>query len=143
MCMLLCTQSAAAIFNKSLTRARSEAYKHQQIKDFRVVGKCPASVGASDESLTGTERNGQKIKTTSWRDQVNACHFRKITAYFEIKSVIGVRHQVVFIGALELEAMRNSSFRSPVLSTAAEVHETLIVTQLLEVLVVVSYYAIA
>ncbi len=62
---------------------------------------------------------------------------------FEIKSVIGVRHQVVFIGALELEAMRNSSFRSPVLSTAAEVHETLVVTQLLEVLVVVSYYAVA
>lgn len=100
----------------------------------------------SDEALTGTEgktANGQKIKTASWRDQVNVCHFRKIAAYFEIKSVIGVRHQVVFIGALELEAMRDSSFRSPIFSIATEVHETLIVTQLLEVLVVVSYYAIA
>lgn len=108
-----------------------------------MVGKRPASVGASEEALTGTERNGQKVKTASWGDQVNACHFRKIAAYFEIKSVIGVRHQVVFIGALELEAMCNSSFRSPVFPIAAEVHETLVVTQLLEVLVVVSYYAIA
>lgn len=67
----------------------------------------------------------------------------KTAAYFEIKSVIGVRHQVVFVGALELEAVCNSPFGSPVLPVAAEVHQTLVVTQLLEVLVVVGYYAVA
>lgn len=65
------------------------------------------------------------------------------STYLEIKSVISIRHQVVFIGALELETMGDSSFRSPILSIATEVHEALIVTQLLEVFVVVSHYSIA
>lgn len=61
---------------------------------------------------------------------------------FEIKGVISIRHQVVFVGALELEAVSDSSFRSPVLPIAAEVHETLVISQLLEVFMVVSYYTV-
>lgn len=47
--------------------------------------------------------------------------------YFEIKGVIGVRHQVIFISALQLEAMCDSPFWASILSIAAEVHKTLIV----------------
>lgn len=39
--------------------------------------------------------------------------------------------------------MRDPALRGSVLPVAAEVHQTLVVAQLLEVLVVVSYYAIA
>lgn len=46
---------------------------------------------------------------------------------FEIKGVIGIRHQVIFIGALKLEAMCDSPFWASILSTTAEVHKTLIV----------------
>lgn len=67
----------------------------------------------------------------------------KMGAYFEVKSVIGVRHQVVLVGALELEAVRDPALRGSILPIATEVHETLVVAQLLEVLVVVSYNAIA
>lgn len=69
--------------------------------------------------------------------------FKSNSTYLEIKSVISIRHQVVFIGALELETMGDSSFRSPILSIATEVHETLIITQLLEVFVVVGHNSIA
>lgn len=65
------------------------------------------------------------------------------TTYFEIKGVIGVRHQVVFVGALKLEAVRYPPFGSPVFPVAAEIHQTLVVSQLLEVLVVVSDYSVA
>lgn len=104
--------------------------------------------GRRQRAGVGVER---ALRPSSWtwgRPRSGSCHSRarcvpELGAYFEVKGVIGVRHQVVLVGALQLEAVRDPALRGSVLAVAAEVHETLVVAQLLEVLVVVSYYAIA
>lgn len=64
-------------------------------------------------------------------------------SYLEVVGVVGVRHQVAVVGALQLEAVRDASVRAAVLAVAAEVGQTFVVAQLLEVLVVVGHPSVA
>lgn len=68
---------------------------------------------------------------------------RSSVGYLEVVGVVGVRHQVAVVGALQLEAVRDASVRVAVLAVAAEVGQTFVVAQLLEVLVVVGHPSVA
>lgn len=48
--------------------------------------------------------------------------------HLEVKGIIGVRHQPIFIGALQFEAMRDPAIRRPILAIAVEVGETVAVS---------------
>lgn len=55
--------------------------------------------------------------------------------HLEVEGVVGVRHQAVLVGALQLEAMCDHAVRSAVLAVAVEFGQTVAVSELLEVLV--------
>lgn len=55
--------------------------------------------------------------------------------HLEVKGVVGVRHQAVLVGALQLEAMGDHAIRSAVLAIAVEFGQTVAISKLLEVLV--------
>lgn len=75
--------------------------------------------------------------------QAAARKARPSVSYLEVVRVVGVRHQVAVVGALQLEAVRDASVRVAVLAVAAEVGQTFVVAQLLEVLVVVGHPSVA
>lgn len=56
-------------------------------------------------------------------------------SHLEVEGVVGVRHQAVLIGALQLEAMGDHAIGRAVLAIAVEFGQTVTVTELLEVLV--------
>lgn len=64
-------------------------------------------------------------------------------SYLEVVRVVGVRHQIAVVGALQLEAVCDAPVRVAVLAVAAEVGQTFIVAQLLEVLVVLGHASVA
>lgn len=53
----------------------------------------------------------------------------------EIKGIVGVRHQAILVGALQLEAMGDHTIRCAILAIAVEFGQTIAVSKLLEVLV--------
>lgn len=55
--------------------------------------------------------------------------------HLEVKGVVGVRHQAVLVGGLQLEAVGDPAIGRAVLSIAVEFGQTVAVTKLLEVLV--------
>lgn len=63
--------------------------------------------------------------------------------YLEVIRVVGVRHQIAVVGALQLEAVCDAPVRVAVLAVAAEVGQTFVVAQLLEVLVVLGHASVA
>lgn len=63
--------------------------------------------------------------------------------HLEVICVVGVRHQIAVVGALQLEAVCDASIRVAILAVAVEVDQTFIVAEFLEVLVVLGYSSIA
>lgn len=57
----------------------------------------------------------------------------------KVKGVVGVRHQAVLIGALQLEAVSNPAIGRAVLAIAIKFGQTVAITKLLEVLVSAVY----
>lgn len=55
--------------------------------------------------------------------------------HLEVEGVVGVRHQAVLVGALQLEAVGDHAIGVAVLAVAVEFGQTVAVPQLLEVLV--------
>lgn len=55
--------------------------------------------------------------------------------HLKVEGVVGIRHQAVLIGALQLEAVGDHAIRSAVLAVAVEFGQTVAVSKLLEVLV--------
>lgn len=55
--------------------------------------------------------------------------------YLEVEGVVGVRHQAVLIGALQLEAVGDPAVGRAVLAVAVEFGQAVTITKLLEVLV--------
>lgn len=55
--------------------------------------------------------------------------------YLEVEGVVGVRHQAVLVGALQLEAVGDHAIGVAVFAVAVEFGQTVAVPQLLEVLV--------
>lgn len=66
---------------------------------------------------------------------VNSEQWQSHCTYLEVKSVIGVRHEPVLVGTLQLETMRDPSVRCADLAIAVEVGQTVAVAQLLKVFV--------
>lgn len=64
----------------------------------------------------------------------------ELCRYLEVVRVVGVRHQNAVVGALQLEAVCDASIR---VAVAAEVGQTFVVAQLLEVLVVLGHASVA
>lgn len=60
--------------------------------------------------------------------------------YLEVVRVVGVRHQDAVVGALQQEAVCDASVG---VAVAAEVGQTFVVAQLLEVLVVLGHASVA
>lgn len=60
------------------------------------------------------------------------CHQR---THLEVEGVVGVRHQAVLVGALQLEAVGDHAIGRAVLAIAVEFGQTVAITKLLEVLV--------
>lgn len=55
--------------------------------------------------------------------------------YLEVEGVVGVRHQAVVVGALQLEAVGDPAVGRTVLAVAVEFGQAVAITKLLEVLV--------
>lgn len=67
------------------------------------------------------------------RGSVSLCRGRH--NHLEVEGVVGVRHQAVLVGALQLEAVGDHAVGVAVLAVAVEFGQTVAVPQLLEVLV--------
>lgn len=68
---------------------------------------------------------------------------KKSVVYLEVIGVVGVRHHVAVVGTLQLEAVCDASVRGAILAVAAEVGQTFVIAELLEVLVVISHPSVA
>lgn len=68
---------------------------------------------------------------------------QRYVVYLEVIGVVGVRHHVAVVGTLQLEAVCDASVRVAILAVAAEVGQTFVIAQLLEVLVVISHPSVA
>lgn len=55
--------------------------------------------------------------------------------HLEVEGVVGVRHQAVLVGALQLEAVGDPAIGRAVLAIAVEFGQAVAITKLLEVLV--------
>lgn len=62
-------------------------------------------------------------------------HVARTDNHLEVKGVVGVRHQAVLVGALQLEAVGDHAIGIAVFAVAVEFGQTVAVSQLLEVLV--------
>lgn len=65
----------------------------------------------------------------------NSEHKHVLDNHLEVEGVVGVRHQAVLVGALQLEAMGDPAIGRAVLAVAVEFGQTVAITKLLEVLV--------
>ena len=61
--------------------------------------------------------------------------WEKGVPHLEVQGVVGVRHQLILIRALQLEAMCDPAVRGPVLAIAVKVGEAVDISELFEVFV--------
>lgn len=103
----------------------------QRAQDAQHVQVRPGVENVVDHTL-GTEE--EEFSAAGTGDVFSTTSINRLY-YLEVEGVIGVRHQAVLVGALQLEAVGDPAVGQAVLAVAVEFGQAVAVAELLEVLV--------